>query len=140
MERMWKNLGAKWRRQRKLRSIFATASDGVLAVDADGRVIQANETASNAFAWPAERLAQMKVEWLITDVVDERMAATPTITEILKGPSLSDQCKIRVLAKGLDGRKFHARLRVVPIDDDQVLRHVLFFQESASGASRNKWA
>ncbi len=136
---MWKNLGATWRRQRKLRSIFETASDGVLAVDADGRVIQANEAASSAFAWPAERLEQMKVEWLITDVVDERMP-TPNITEILSGPCSSNPCKFRVLAKGLDGRKFHARLRVVPVSDDQVLRHVLFFEESACGASRDKWA
>ena len=136
---MWKNLGAKWRRQRKLQSIFESASEGVLALDADGRVIQANEAASRAFAWPADRLEQMKVEWLITDVVDERAVAIPEITEILKEP-VCEQCHINVIAKGLDGRKFHARLRVAPVEDDQILRHVLFLNEAACGASRDKTA
>lgn len=56
------------RRERELQSILDTAVDGIVTIDADGNILQANRAVSNLFGHPVGAMVGQSVSMLMTDI------------------------------------------------------------------------
>jgi PAS domain-containing protein len=104
-------------------------SDSAFAVNERGEIIDANQAAAKLFSWPVKMFMPMKLDWLISEYIDEKYAGSSSFAEILGRDS---QCcnggSIAVIGKALSGQKFVAELSCMPSRDDD-RRYIVFIRE-----------
>lgn len=104
-------LSALRRRERELQSILDTAVDGIVTIDAEGNILQANRAVSNLFGHPVGAMVGQSVSMLMTDIDAGRHL------DYVKSYMDSGQARVigkgrEVVARRADGSTFLAWLSV----------------------------
>ena len=131
---MWNLLKTTSRKKADYRKILESTSDCVLTIDRDRRIVDANDVAIQTFAGsmgPAEgELGRVEIEWLITDVANRLWRDGKGLVGLLD----TDEQYVSVVARRLDGMKFHADIRIVPTSDDADVSHILYLRGASDYA------
>ena len=110
----------------------------VLTIDRDRRIVDANEPATRVLVGPARQgsrqIERMTIEWFIADVIDQSGRSEESIAAICEADDESPERQLHVIARRLDGMKFHARVRIVPTEDDPTVSHIVYLHELCDGA------
>lgn len=88
---------------------FETAADARFLVDARGRITRANAAASRMFSWPRELFESMDLGFFVAEFLADGDGGIRSIAGLI-GANVDADRNARVIAKGLDGRKFRAEL------------------------------
>jgi PAS domain S-box-containing protein len=101
-----------------LRGLFEHAPDAILAVDASGRVIRANERVAAVFGWPPEELVGERIEQLLPDEYRAK--------HVRHRDSYAAQPHVRPMGAGLDlrgrrkdGTQFPVDIMLSPLETKQ---------------------
>lgn len=131
---MWNRISSSARRKLDYQEILDASPDCVLAIDRDRRIVEANEAAIRTFAGSGrhgvQRMERIEIEWLITDVADHYWRFGESLESLLD----SKERHLSVTARRLDGMKFHANVRIVPIAEDPTVSHLLYLQGASERA------
>jgi len=109
-------------------------SDSAFTVNRRGEIIDANEAAAKLFSWPVNMFMPMKIDWLISEYIDERCRDIQSFSEIARrDPKCCGGRSIAVIGKALSGQKFVADLDCMPSSEDDE-RYIIFVRERADRA------
>ena len=133
---MWK-LGIKPDKDdASLRERFELASECMFLVDDEGRIVEANEAAANAFGWPAEMFSPMSIDWFVIDVVEPESLDVNSVRDLLRSDTKPGQDSSVVIGKSIDGMKFRANLQVEPargsLRENSAIRYIVSIGEALS--------
>ncbi|MDJ0700924.1 MAG: hypothetical protein QNJ07_13800 [Woeseiaceae bacterium] len=105
-----------------------------MTIDRHRRIVDVNDVAIRTFAGSIEpetpQLGQLEIEWLITEVANRFWRSGESVKRLLD----AEEHYLSVIARRLDGMKFHADVRIVPTGDDEDVSHILYLRGASERA------
>ena len=135
---MWNLISSMGRRNAFYQEILESSPGCVLMLDRDRCIVDANESATRVFTGPDQRprdIEQIGIDWLITDVINGCGRLGDSLEAFLDSDAGSSEHRLNVIARRLDGMKFHATVRIVPTEDHPKVSHILYLHEAYEGAA-----
>ena len=110
--------------------LLESFDDSAFAVNEKGEIIDANNAAARLFSWPVNMFMPMKLDWLISEFIDDEGSNINTFSDLVtEDPTC---CKhggsISIIGKALSGQKFVAELSCMPARDEE-RRYIVFVRE-----------
>lgn len=112
-----------------LHDVLESFSACAFAVSTSGEIIDANDAAGRLFEWPVNMFMPMKIDWLISEFIDEPYAELETFAELVASGACCNAAEsVTIIAKALTGHKFVADLTCMPARDERQ-RLIVFVRE-----------
>ena len=109
--------------------LLESFTDSAFAVNDKGEIIDANQAAAQPFSWPVNMFMPMKLDWLISEFIDEDTHQIGTFADLVKDPErVRSGGSISIIGKALSGHKFVAELSCMPARDED-RRFIVFVRE-----------
>ena len=115
--------------------LLESFAECAFAVNGDGEIIDANQAAARLFSWPVNMFMPMKIDWLISEYVQDHrhIASFADLSGV--DPDCCSSGTVLVICKALTGRKFVAELSCMPAPE-QDRRYIVFLRERTEPAVR----
>jgi len=101
---------------RRYRALLASSFDSVMALDGDGRIVEASESAVALFGYTARALAGRHIDDLVEPEGSNGQPPAAASVVALGARSAGESLPVRAHTAG--GRRFPAELRVTPVPGD----------------------
>lgn len=112
-----------------MHEVLESFSGSAFAVNERGEIVDANDAAGQLFQWPVNMFMPMKLDWLISEFVDDRYGHIATFSQLLETDAFrARRGSIEMIGKTLTGRKFVAELSCMPARNDES-RVIVFIRE-----------
>ena len=108
--------------------LLESFSECAFAVNSDGEIIDANQAAARLFCWPVNMFMPMKIDWLISEYVQDDRHIRGFADLCSDDPECINTGSVLVICKALTGRKFVAELSCMPAPE-QDRRYIVFLRE-----------
>ena len=108
--------------------LLESFSECAFAVHADGEIIDANQAAARLFSWPVNMFMPMKIDWLISEYVQDERHIRSFADLAGDDPDCCNSGSILVICKALTGKKFVAELSCMQAME-QDRRYIVFLRE-----------
>ncbi|MEM9690577.1 MAG: PAS domain-containing protein [Pseudomonadota bacterium] len=117
--------------------LLETFTDSAFAVNDKGEITDANQAAAQLFSWPVNMFMPMKLDWLISEFIDDETNSFGSFVELVQRDP--DCCRsgnsISIIGKALSGQKFVAELSCMPARDEE-RRYIVFVRERTETDTR----
>lgn len=110
--------------------LLESFTDSAFAVNEKGEITDANQAAARLFSWPVNMFMPMKLDWLISEFIDNESNDFDSFAELVRqDPSCCRSGNsISIIGKALSGQKFVAELSCMPARDED-RRYIVFVRE-----------
>ena len=111
------------------RTVLETTSDSIITINADAKVVAVNTAATRTFGQEAPAFLLLEIDELIPEINDELLPDVKTFSKLLRTPAGLTGGTVYVTGRGLDGRRFPAKVNVVPASYRDKSHRLLFVRE-----------
>ena len=110
--------------------LLESFTDSAFAVNEKGEITDANQAAARLFSWPVNMFMPMKLDWLISEFIDEETRKFGSFADLVKDDPTCCRSgnSIAIIGKALSGQKFVAELSCMPARDE-ARRYIVFVRE-----------
>lgn len=115
--------------------LLESFAECAFAVNGDGEIVDANHAAAHLFSWPVNMFMPMKIDWLISEYVQDHRHIASFADLAGEDPDCCNSGSVLVICKALTGRKFVAELSCMPAPE-QERRYIVFLRERTEPAVR----
>ena len=119
--------------------LLESFTDSAFAVNEKGEITDANQAAARLFSWPVNMFMPMKLDWLISEFIDDETNSFSSFSELVKQDPTCCRSgnSISIIGKALSGQKFVAELSCMPARDED-RRYIVFVRERTEMESRRQ--
>ncbi len=113
--------------------LLESFSDSAFSVNDKGEITDANQAAARLFSWPVNMFMPMKLDWLISEFIDEEYRRFGSFAQLVEEDPTCCRSgnSISIIGKALSGQKFVAELSCMRARDEE-RRYIVFVRERAA--------